>query len=239
MNGDGAGSLPDWRPGSLPDQPGFPSAESSGGVEKAELRRRILAWRDGLPPEQVTAWSAAIARRLFSLAAFRRARTVLFYLSFRNEVATPPMISRALGLGKRVCLPEVVPEGRRLVPRLVRPAPVWEARPFSPAAAVSAGLVPGPMGLWQPDPSRCPAVPPADIDLVLVPGVAFDRRGHRLGFGQGYYDRFLPALPGHAQRVGLAFGGQVVEAVPAAPWDVPLHRLVTEARVVKCAAVIL
>lgn len=207
----------------------------AGGTEKAELRRRILAWRDGLAPEQVTAWSAAIAAHLFAMRAFRQARTVLMYLSFRNEAATPPIIAHALRLGKRVCLPEAVQEGRRIVPRLVPASSAWEARPFSPAdRAGEAGLVPGPLGLWQPDPARCPAVPTVQIDLVLVPGVAFDRRGHRLGFGHGYYDRFLPGLPERARRVGLAFAGQVVEAVPADPWDVPLHQLVTEAGITDC-----
>lgn len=232
MNQEGAGPPPDRRAGS-PFARGSDDA-AGGGEGKAELRRRILAWRDALPPEQVSSWSAAIAMRLFNLPAFRQARTVLFYLSFRNEVATPPMIARALASGIRVCIPETVPAERRMIPRLIAPSPLWgmgefpfSEFPFSDLPE-ALGLVPGPMGLWQPDPARCPAVVPEEIDLVLVPGVAFDRRGYRLGFGHGYYDRFLPGLPERVRRVGLAFSGQVVEAVPADPWDVPLHGFVTE-----------
>lgn len=199
---------------------------------KEELRRRILAWRETLDPKRAAAWSAAVAGYLCGMPEYQGAKTILAYFSFRNEVATPPLIARGLRAGKRVCLPEVLPDGRRLVPRLLPSADVWGSPLLTPADFAAAGLVRGPMGLWQPDRARCPAVAPREIDLVLIPGVAFDRRGHRLGFGQGYYDRFLPSLPASACRVGLAFSGQVVEAVPADPWDVPVHFLVTEEGVI-------
>ncbi len=190
--------------------------------EKAALRRRMRAWRDALGPEELARASAAVARRLFSLRSFRAARTVLFYVSFRSEVDTVPMIRRAIALGKAVCAPQTLDAGGCLVPRRV--------------ADPDRDLVPGFSGIPEPDPARAEEVPPGEIDVVVVPGLAFDRRGYRLGYGRGFYDRFLAALPAGTWRIGLCLEGQVVDALPRDPWDVPMHRVVTEARVIRCAA---
>lgn len=199
-------------------------------MSKDALRKRILAWREALPAEAVATRSATITRRFFALTALRQARTLLFYLSFRHEVATAPMVRRALEMDKRVCAPEVLPAERRLVPRLLppltMPASLDEPLP---------GLVRGPLGILQPDPATCAAVPLEEINLVVIPGVAFDRRGHRLGYGHGYYDRFLAELPPATWRVGLAFAGQMVEEIPADLWDLPMHLLVTETQVILCS----
>lgn len=189
--------------------------------DKDALRRRMRLWRDALDPEVLARAGAAAGRRLFSLGAFRAARVIMFYVSFRSELPTLPLIRRALALGKAVCAPRTDAAAGRLVPRLV--------------ADPDRDLVPGFNGIPEPDPRVTAEVPLEAIGLVVVPGLAFDVRGYRLGYGHGLYDRFLAGLPAGTWRVALCLEGQVLEAVPRDPWDVPMHRLVTEARTIRCA----
>lgn len=186
---------------------------------KAELRRRMRAWRDGLAPETRAALGEAAARHLRAAAPYQAARTLLLYWATGSEVPTGAAVAAALEAGKRVCLPRVLPDGRLAVHRVCDPA---------------RELVAGFRGLLEPDPARTPAVAPGSLDLVVVPGLAFDRRGMRLGYGLGYFDRFLAGLPRRTWRVGLAYGGQVLPRLPADPWDVPLHLIVTERGILAC-----
>ena len=101
----------------------------------------------------------------------------------------------------------------------------------SPDGEDLARIVAGYRGLPEPD-ARCERVAASSIDWVLVPGIAFDRSGGRLGYGGGYYDRLLPALPARAARVAGAFSAQIVDAVPSAPHDITMDTVVTEAGVV-------
>lgn len=172
----------------------------------------MRAWRDGLASETRAAAAAAVRRHLEGLEAYRRARIILFYWATGSEVPTADAVRSALREGKAVCLPRV--EGEGLVPRLVRDPDL--------------DLVPGYRGLLEPAPDRAPSVDPAALDAVVVPGLAFDRRGARLGYGAGFYDRFLAGLPPRAWRVALAYAGQVLDLVPTQPWDALVHVIVTE-----------
>jgi len=155
--------------------------------------------------------SQAVARRLCALQAFRRAKTVMVYLPLPYELDTSAIIRRARRLRKRIVVPVSVTKTRRIIPTLL-----------SDDGAVQAG----PYGIPEPVTPRV-VVSVAAIDLVVVPGVAFDRRGYRLGHGQGYYDRFLKRLPEAVPRVGIGFACQLVDRLPAASWDVPLDRVLT------------
>jgi 5-formyltetrahydrofolate cyclo-ligase len=189
------------------------------GVREAKraLRRRIKDWRDALAPAERDAMSERVARRVFDLPAYRRARCVLTYAAFGSEVGTDAITARVLAEGKRLVLPRVTPEG--LVLHRVDD--------------LKADLVAGVWGIPEPDPER-PVVAPGEVDLFLLPGVAFDSRGRRLGYGRGYFDRTLAEARG--EKAALAFDGQVVEQVPAGPADVPMDWVVTPTRLVRCGA---
>jgi len=189
---------------------------------KTALRRRVLAERAALPPAAAAAKSAAACAALLGLPEWRAAGCVLLFSSLPGEVATGELVDAALRQGKRVALPRIVtpPTGRRYLELRALPA-----APDGPGAA--AALVPGTWGILEP-PAEAPLVPPAAVDLAVVPGVAFDRRGARLGYGGGFYDRLLPQLRPGVPAFGLAFGLQVVAAVPVGPNDVTLAGIITE-----------
>jgi 5-formyltetrahydrofolate cyclo-ligase len=179
---------------------------------KRELRPLLLAQREALSAEERTARSAAAGERLFSLPEFRAAQAVMFFVSFGSEIATLPMISRALAEGRQVAAPRVERASRRLMPYAVRDLP--------------SDLTPGVYGILEPKPDRLP-VPLDRIDVVIVPAVAWDEEGFRVGYGGGYYDRFLLQV-GQAARVGLGFELQVLPEVPRSAEDLPVDVLVTD-----------
>lgn len=180
---------------------------------KEELRRLFLERRATMGPVEVAVASAAIGRRVLALDAFLEARTVMAYVDVRNEVRTGGLIRVALRCGQRVALP--VPE----------PRTGYMAATLAPA--YPEGLVTGPYGIPVPFPGSA-AVSPADLDCVLVPGVAFDVDGFRLGYGGGYYDRFLSGLRGRVPVIGLAYAWQVVPRLAREPHDRPVDLVVTE-----------
>ncbi len=190
--------------------------------EKNRLRREVLARREALSGTQVAAFSAAVVGRALALPELTRARTIMAYCSYRREVATSGLLAGCLGLGKVVTVPKTVPADRRLIPsRLLDPA---------------ADLAPGNFGIPEPRAERLRPVAPEEVDLVFVPGVAFDRAGNRLGYGGGYYDRFLKLLKPGRVAVALAFEIQVVEELSPGRFDVPVDLVVTEGRVIDCRA---
>jgi len=182
--------------------------------EKRELRQRLLAERARLPAADRAAAALGAAERLASLPAWAAARTVALYAPVGAELDTAEIARRARAAGKRLAWPRLGPGA--------------QAMEF--AACEPEQLVAGPFGTREP-PSGIPALPPGELHLVLVPGVAFDAAGRRLGRGRGHYDATLAALPGATARVGLAFESQLVPAVPVEPHDARLDALVTERRV--------
>lgn len=181
-------------------------------MEKAALRSQMLARRQALAPDERERRSLAAQEALIHSPAFGAASQILIYIAFRGEVGTERIAEAAVAAGKGLVLPRVVKEPRGLV---------LHAYSGDPAT-----LVPGAYGILEPRPAF-PVVTPDQIDLVVVPGVAFDRSGGRLGYGGGYYDRLLPALR-HAWLIGLAYECQVVGGLPHDPHDIPVDGLATE-----------
>jgi 5-formyltetrahydrofolate cyclo-ligase len=179
---------------------------------KKELRKKVLAERDRLEPSQRRSKSREIETRLFSLPEFETAHAVMFFASFRSEVDTIPMIRRALALGKRVILPKV--KGKELA--------LFEIKD------VDADLSSGAWGI--PEPVESAPARLSEIDVIIVPGAAFDVRGNRLGYGAGFYDKLL--LEFNEPTIAIAFEQQIVSNVPADPHDVPVKQIVTETRVI-------
>jgi 5-formyltetrahydrofolate cyclo-ligase len=180
----------------------------------------MLAGRARIPAGERAAASRAIATRLESLPAWIAARTVSLYAAMGAEVETAEVARRAVSAGKRVVWPRLAPSGR--------------AMEF--AACPVDDLVPGPARALEP-PASAPAVPASEVDLIAVPGLAFDVQCRRLGRGRGHYDATLALLPRSAFRAGLAFEPQVVQEVPAEPHDERLDAVVTEARILTAGPV--
>lgn len=189
-------------------------------ADKAQLRLRLRAWRVSLPPEAVAAAGEAVAGRLADLPEYGQAGTIMAYWSVGNELPTHRLIRAALAAGKRVCLPATIPEEGRLEPRQVTDP--------------DRELVTGARNIPAPA-EGAPVIEPGEIDLILVPGMAFDREGRRMGRGFGYYDRFFRNnQPLRAVLVGLAYEQQVLPSVPHDKWDMPLQMIVHESDVVRC-----
>ncbi|OKY75714.1 MAG: 5-formyltetrahydrofolate cyclo-ligase [Desulfobulbaceae bacterium DB1] len=189
--------------------------------ERKDLRRKILGLREALDPLLREEKSRSIHEKLLTMDAVRRAALIMVYVNFRSEVATFPLFAMLRQRKIAVCAPLTMVAERRLVPYQISD-PLRD-------------LQPGYCGIPEPDPARLHPVDPAEIDVVLVPGSVFDGRGGRLGYGGGYYDRFLAAEACRATRIGLAFEAQVVEALPLLPHDQHLHYLVTEKEIRKTA----
>lgn len=187
--------------------------------EKASLRKQALARRKAMGAVERASLSLAIEERLEMLPAARRARTIMAFASFRSEVDMWPAIRRWLIEGRRVCLPRTERETGALRP--------LEVRRFE------TDLETGTLGILEPIDRPQARVVPEEIDLCVVPGLLFDRRGHRLGYGAGYYDRFLDSLTDRTTTVAVAFGWQVVPVVPDAWHDRPVRWIATDSELIR------
>jgi 5,10-methenyltetrahydrofolate synthetase len=187
---------------------------------KTALRAAQVAARDGLTPEQRAAATAAIVARVRSLPAWQRAQCVLSYMAFGSELDLGVLHRELLLQGRLLVAPRVPAQGRALELRQV--------------ADLAQDLAPSRWGIPEPQPERCPLVDPAQIDLVLVPGLAFDRWGNRLGYGAGFYDRLFQRLSPSALRVACLQDALMVDRVPAEAHDVPVDLLVTESMALVC-----
>lgn len=186
--------------------------------QKLRLRAEVLARRDKLKPHLRREWDFAISEQALLLGSRRNGPTKFFgdgpvagYWAMRSEVDPARILAGLDERGLPLCLPAIVEQ--RLVFRSWRPG---------------EALVPGGFGTLVPPPSS-PVVQPT---VLLVPLAAFDRRGQRIGYGKGHYDRVLAALPG-CLSIGVAYGAQEVETVPVEPHDVPLDMIITESEVIR------
>ncbi len=180
---------------------------------KAELRRQLRAWLNERSAEERARASAAVRQRLVSRPEWHSARGVLLYAPLDDELDLWPLAARALAEGRLLALPRFNPGTGTYYPAAVREP--------------ERDLVPGLYGIREPA-AHCPAVPLNQLDLLLVPGLCFDRAGRRLGRGRGYYDRLLAAP--HGTACGVAWDRQVVARVPAGPDDQYVDCLVTPTR---------
>jgi 5-formyltetrahydrofolate cyclo-ligase len=182
---------------------------------KRSLRREVLAERDALPAAERSAHSQAIADRFLRLPEVAAERTVLAFWSFGTEVDTTPLIARLRSGGLTVALPRI--EGNEVVPVVPTPGAAMTQTSFGamePADGVVLGV--------------------AELDLVVVPGVAFDRSCDRVGYGGGYYDRLLGHRRDGAAAIAIAFSIQIVERVPSGAIDRRIDGVVTELEVIRC-----
>lgn len=188
--------------------------------EKQRLRKDVLARRNKLTTAQRVIRSADVLQKLFELEVVGSATWIHFYVSFGSEVETTGMIAHALSRGKRVSVPKMEPVSKQLVLSELKD-PVRE-------------LVPNAVGIPEPKPEVFRPVEIGTMNLFVIPGIAFDERGNRLGQGAGYYDRMLAGVSGRVPIVGLAFELQLVKEVPVGDHDVKVNWIVTDKKMIKC-----
>lgn len=181
-------------------------------AEKRAMRERVLALRDALSPEEVARCSRLIAARLLELPTIGKAGAIFCYLSHGREVQTHQLVRDWLAAGKHIHVPAYHAEQRHYRPSHIRD--------------LDRDVAAGKLGILEPHTRKTPDRP---ADVAVVPGVAFDAQGHRLGYGKGFYDEMLKHFSG--LKVALAFDCQVHAAVPHAARDVLMDAVITESEV--------
>jgi len=179
--------------------------------DKSSLRTHYLNLLKGQNNEERLRKSFVIAEQFWKLPVVQKAQSILFYASSSFEVDTLLMIEKACFLGKRVSLPIVEQNQRKLIPTVI-----------SSMEDVHMGTY----GIAEPHADSDKVMAVKDLDAVIVPGLAFDRLHHRLGRGAGYYDRFLKTLPETVSTVGLAFDFQLTESLPTEAHDIRLQHVI-------------
>jgi 5-formyltetrahydrofolate cyclo-ligase len=187
-----------------------------GNMDKAELRRKLMDCLLTIPSEQRSERSRKACRNLVSTAEFQDASTIMMFLSLPHEVDTSEAILHAWQLGKAVAVPKISWQQRHMIPVQINSLETG----FSTAAS----------GLRNPI-SGLP-VPFGEIDLVVTPGLGFDKKGNRLGRGGSYYDRFFANDELKADRCGFAFAEQLIESIPVTEHDEPVEILVTDEEII-------
>lgn len=186
--------------------------------KKQQIRENIARMIDALKPEAIAEKTKAIEERLFEFANFLEARIILLYAAAANEVDTTEIIKRSFMYSKIVVLPAFDPEGHKMM--------------LMKVDHPDKDLIRGPRGNLEPNPERCKVVPIDCLDIAIIPGLAMDEKGGRIGSGQGYYDRLIPELPITTRKVGLVLEDQMIPMVPLESHDKHVDIVVTEERVI-------
>jgi 5-formyltetrahydrofolate cyclo-ligase len=186
-------------------------------LPKHAARRHGLGAREALSHDERGRLAAAVRERALALPELADAATVLLFASFRTELDTIPLAEWVLRQGKRLCLP-----------RILRPGVMAAFQVRDLAADLEQGT-------WDiPEPrAGLPEVPPAEMDLIFVPGSAFDEEGNRCGYGGGFYDAYLCQTRPGVPWVALTFEAQLVPAIECEAHDLPVTAIVTEDRVIR------
>lgn len=204
---------------------------------KKKIRARLLRKRDSITPELKVQKENAIKKRLFALKEYKRANSLLAYVSFRSEVDTTGFLQDVINSGKKLVLPVVDSRNKVLM--------LYEVKE-------TTELEDGYMGILEPGVRENREVSLSDVDLVIIPGAGFDLKGNRLGYGGGYYDKLLAGirdqesgvskkeLTPKPQRPGpfliaLAFEEQLEDKIPSEPHDIKMDIIITDNRLIRCS----
>lgn len=184
---------------------------------KKEFRKKVINLRKDKDKDFIKHNSDIITDKLLNLDCIKNAKNIMLYLDFNNEVSTDSLIKKLLNLGKIVSSPITLKEERKLIP--------------SQITDLKNGIQYGAYNIREPKPECSPAINIKDLDVVIVPAVAYDKNCYRLGYGGGFYDRFLENLRKDAVTIGIAFDLQIFDEVPKEAHDAQLDYIVTESRI--------
>ncbi len=180
------------------------------------MRKKYISLRNNISSDNLHSKSLMIAEKLNELDLVKRAELIMCYVSFGSEVFTHEIINTWLSQGKQVCVPRVLKtKGKSM-----------EAVKISSFEE----LEPGTYGVLEPTSGQKNIVSPDSIDVVIVPGCAFDINRNRMGYGAGYYDRFLELISDNCLKVGVAFDFQIMDEIPCEEHDIPMDIIITEQR---------
>jgi len=187
--------------------------------EKKELRKIVLKERKKLNKDEVNSLSEKIISYLIKMKEFKQSETIMVYLSFKEEVDTFNLIYKMQDLGKKVVITYTDKKENVLIPcKLIDLEDSLEKNPF---------------GYLEPKEDSIEKVSPSEIDLIITPGLAFDKKGNRVGYGGGYYDKLLTSTP-QATKVAVSYDFQIFSEVPNEKFDIPVDYIVTPTRIIVC-----
>lgn len=189
-------------------------------MNKEILRKQFLAKRSKLPNKDAEEKSNIITNKLLDLQIYKNSSFIMSYIAFRKEVRTKKFIKHSISNGKRVGVPITVHKTKELI--------VSELKDFDNE------LVIGYYNILTPKSQYIRRVSPSIVDLVIVPGAVFDKDGYRIGYGGGYYDRFLKKLNKDAVTIGFAYDFQLVDSLPRSKYDIPVDYILTEKQLISC-----
>ncbi len=187
---------------------------------KKEIRISMLEKRSLLSKNEMITKSNAIANHLYNTTFYNNSNFIMTYIDFRKEVITKDIIEYSLKKGKHICVPITIPKTRELM--------VSEIKNFEKELEL------GCYNILTPKKEYIRKIDPKTLDLILVPGAAFDKNGYRIGYGGGYYDRFFNKLCHNTLKIGLAYQMQIINNIPNDTYDKPVDYIITENGLIKC-----
>jgi len=185
--------------------------------DKIKLRKQLLNQRDEMKKDEVEKLSKEIMEKLIKLPELRQSKVVMSYLSFKNEVDTEAIIDWCFNQGKEVVIPYCEMGSNEIIPCKLYPD--------------RRGLEKNKFGIWEPKKDLKTSIEIDNIDVIIVPGVGFDNNCNRLGFGGGYYDRFLAKRQRETQAIAICYQNQIVESIPTDDYDIKMDMVVTESNI--------
>lgn len=185
--------------------------------DKKLIRERMHKLRNSLSAEEVQSKSEKINDNLFALNYLKEANKIMTYVSFKNEVSTIGIIDKLIKMEKEVIVPICDTNEYTLIPSRILSLDELSLSYF---------------GIMEPKEPFIRPVNPKDIDIILVPGLAFDKNRNRLGHGKGFYDRFLKDVRPNSLKIALAYDFQVLDSIPIENWDIPMDLIITEKAII-------
>lgn len=186
-------------------------------TDKKDLRMKALNDRKSLPASLQQTYSNAIFDKLLSLPAYTKAKEVMVYLDFNNEVSTDKIVTNIIERNHHLYIPVTVPRNCMIIPSLIKDKSHLRVSNF--------GILETPIEMASSTHNSL-------IDLVIIPGLVFDETGNRIGFGKGYYDNFLGSLNRKVTTIALAYDFQVKDSIPSEPHDFKMDYIITPSRII-------
>ena len=181
---------------------------------KKDFRKKVIEYRNNKDTNFISTNSQKITEKLLSMNCVKDASTIMLYLDFNNEVKTDQLITKLISLRKTVAAPVTLKDERKLIPFKI--------------ANLKDGLNVGAYGIREPKKDPYNELNVEDIDILIVPAVAYDKDCYRLGYGGGFYDRFIELLREDAITIGIAFDLQIFDSIPKENHDAQLNYVITE-----------